>query len=126
MQISLLKQSLELQLSQSKSALQQLQSQFNQERELLSQQLKGKQRNAASRHPRRAAALVRARAHVSVRACRAAERTSEARASATGGSLLRPEHHGGGQAAPDKGTNPHTHTHNRDEGEGRCPTAQSK
>uniref|UniRef100_A0A671UY93 Family with sequence similarity 184 member Aa n=1 Tax=Sparus aurata TaxID=8175 RepID=A0A671UY93_SPAAU len=41
-QISLLKQSLELQLSQSQSALQQLQSQFNQERELLSQQLKGK------------------------------------------------------------------------------------
>lgn len=40
-QISLLKQSLELQLSQSQSALQQLQSQFNQERELLSQQLKG-------------------------------------------------------------------------------------
>uniref|UniRef100_A0A665W3F7 Zgc:85722 n=1 Tax=Echeneis naucrates TaxID=173247 RepID=A0A665W3F7_ECHNA len=39
-QISLLKQSLELQLSQSQSALQQLQSQFNQERELLSQQLK--------------------------------------------------------------------------------------
>ncbi|KAM7375033.1 hypothetical protein PAMA_014222 [Pampus argenteus] len=39
--ISLLKQSLELQLSQSQSALQQLQSQFNQERELLSQQLKG-------------------------------------------------------------------------------------
>ncbi|TKS66485.1 Protein FAM184A [Collichthys lucidus] len=38
--ISLLKQSLELQLSQSQSALQQLQSQFNQERELLSQQLK--------------------------------------------------------------------------------------
>uniref|UniRef100_A0AAX7V9F4 Protein FAM184A/B N-terminal domain-containing protein n=1 Tax=Astatotilapia calliptera TaxID=8154 RepID=A0AAX7V9F4_ASTCA len=34
-QISLLKQSLELQLSQSQSALQQLQSQFNQERELL-------------------------------------------------------------------------------------------
>uniref|UniRef100_A0A674PIY8 Family with sequence similarity 184 member Aa n=1 Tax=Takifugu rubripes TaxID=31033 RepID=A0A674PIY8_TAKRU len=41
-QISLLKQSLELQLSQSQSALQQLQSQFNQERELLSQQMKGK------------------------------------------------------------------------------------
>uniref|UniRef100_A0A8C4IU14 Protein FAM184A/B N-terminal domain-containing protein n=1 Tax=Dicentrarchus labrax TaxID=13489 RepID=A0A8C4IU14_DICLA len=41
-QISLLKQSLELQLSQSQSALQQLQSQFNQERELLTQQLKGK------------------------------------------------------------------------------------
>lgn len=40
-QISLLKQSLELQLSQSQSALQQLQSQFNQERELLSQQMKG-------------------------------------------------------------------------------------
>uniref|UniRef100_A0A7N9B0M0 Uncharacterized LOC113127602 n=1 Tax=Mastacembelus armatus TaxID=205130 RepID=A0A7N9B0M0_9TELE len=40
-QIALLKQSLELQLSQSQSALQQLQSQFNQERELLSQQLKG-------------------------------------------------------------------------------------
>lgn len=39
--ISLLKQSLELQLSQSQAALQQLQSQFNQERELLSQQLKG-------------------------------------------------------------------------------------
>lgn len=37
-----MKQSLELQLSQSQSALQQLQSQFNQERELLSQQLKGK------------------------------------------------------------------------------------
>lgn len=45
-QISLLKQSLELQLSQSQSALQQLQSQFNQERELLSQQLKGKLANA--------------------------------------------------------------------------------
>uniref|UniRef100_A0A3Q3GR64 Family with sequence similarity 184 member Aa n=1 Tax=Labrus bergylta TaxID=56723 RepID=A0A3Q3GR64_9LABR len=42
-QISLLKQSLELQLSQSQSALQQLQSQFNQERELLSQQLKGEE-----------------------------------------------------------------------------------
>uniref|UniRef100_A0A3P8S8A2 Family with sequence similarity 184 member Aa n=1 Tax=Amphiprion percula TaxID=161767 RepID=A0A3P8S8A2_AMPPE len=39
-QISLLKQSLELQLSQSQSALQLLQSQFSQERELLSQQLK--------------------------------------------------------------------------------------
>lgn len=45
-QISLLKQSLELQLAQSQSALQQLQSQFNQERELLSQQLKGKLVNA--------------------------------------------------------------------------------
>uniref|UniRef100_A0A8C6X036 Zgc:85722 n=1 Tax=Neogobius melanostomus TaxID=47308 RepID=A0A8C6X036_9GOBI len=41
-QISLLKQSLELQLSQSQAALQQLQSQFSQERELLTQQLKGK------------------------------------------------------------------------------------
>uniref|UniRef100_A0A8C5FUF2 Protein FAM184A/B N-terminal domain-containing protein n=1 Tax=Gadus morhua TaxID=8049 RepID=A0A8C5FUF2_GADMO len=41
-EISLLKQSLELQLSQSQAALQQLQSQFNQEREQLSQQLKGK------------------------------------------------------------------------------------
>lgn len=47
-QISLLKQSLELQLSQSQAALQQLQSQFNQERELLSQQLKGQ---LAARRP---------------------------------------------------------------------------
>ncbi|XP_019899959.2 protein FAM184A isoform X1 [Esox lucius] len=39
-QISLLKQSLELQLSQSQGALQQLQTQFSQEREHLSQQLK--------------------------------------------------------------------------------------
>ncbi|KAJ8270726.1 hypothetical protein GJAV_G00118560 [Gymnothorax javanicus] len=38
-QISLLKQSLEMQLSQSQSSLQQLQAQFNQEREHLSQQL---------------------------------------------------------------------------------------
>ncbi|XP_030644009.1 protein FAM184A [Chanos chanos] len=38
-QISLLKQSLELQLSQSKNALQHLQAQFNQEREQLAQQL---------------------------------------------------------------------------------------
>uniref|UniRef100_A0A8C1J160 Zgc:85722 n=1 Tax=Cyprinus carpio TaxID=7962 RepID=A0A8C1J160_CYPCA len=38
-QISLLKQSLELQMSQSKSALQQLQAQFSQEREHLAQQL---------------------------------------------------------------------------------------
>lgn len=38
-QISLLKQSLELQMSQSKSALQQLQAQFNQEREHLAQQV---------------------------------------------------------------------------------------
>ncbi|KAJ8383361.1 hypothetical protein AAFF_G00221510 [Aldrovandia affinis] len=38
-QISLLKQSLELQLSQSQNSLQQLQAQFNQEREHLSQQL---------------------------------------------------------------------------------------
>uniref|UniRef100_A0A8C6Q216 Family with sequence similarity 184 member Aa n=1 Tax=Nothobranchius furzeri TaxID=105023 RepID=A0A8C6Q216_NOTFU len=45
-QISLLKQSLELQLNQSQSALQQLQSQFSQERELLSQQLKGEPQGA--------------------------------------------------------------------------------
>uniref|UniRef100_G3PN53 Protein FAM184A/B N-terminal domain-containing protein n=1 Tax=Gasterosteus aculeatus aculeatus TaxID=481459 RepID=G3PN53_GASAC len=51
-QISLLKQSLELQLSQSKSALQQLQSQFNQERELLSQQLKELQREHQRREHR--------------------------------------------------------------------------
>ncbi|XP_023652992.2 protein FAM184A isoform X2 [Paramormyrops kingsleyae] len=38
-QISLLKQSLEMQLSQSQNSLQQLQAQFNQEREHLSQQL---------------------------------------------------------------------------------------
>ena len=38
-QISLLKQSLELQLSQSQAALQQLQQQFSQERERLSLQL---------------------------------------------------------------------------------------
>ncbi len=38
-QISLLKQSLELQMSQSKSALQQLQAQFSQEHEHLAQQL---------------------------------------------------------------------------------------
>lgn len=38
-QISLLKQSLELQMSQSKSALQQLQAQFSQEREHLAQQV---------------------------------------------------------------------------------------
>uniref|UniRef100_A0A671LXC5 Protein FAM184A-like n=1 Tax=Sinocyclocheilus anshuiensis TaxID=1608454 RepID=A0A671LXC5_9TELE len=38
-QISLLKQSLELQMSQSKSALQQLQAQFSQEREHLAQQM---------------------------------------------------------------------------------------
>ncbi|CAL8309259.1 unnamed protein product [Merluccius merluccius] len=51
-QISLLKQSLELQLSQSQSALQQLQSQFNQERELLSQQLKELQREHQRREHR--------------------------------------------------------------------------
>ncbi|XP_069377451.1 protein FAM184A-like isoform X2 [Paralichthys olivaceus] len=51
-QISLLKQSLELQLSQSQSALQQLQSQFNQERELLSQQLKEMQREHQRREHR--------------------------------------------------------------------------
>ncbi|KAK0143319.1 Protein FAM184A [Merluccius polli] len=50
--ISLLKQSLELQLSQSQSALQQLQSQFNQERELLSQQLKELQREHQRREHR--------------------------------------------------------------------------
>uniref|UniRef100_A0A3Q1J0W9 Protein FAM184A/B N-terminal domain-containing protein n=1 Tax=Anabas testudineus TaxID=64144 RepID=A0A3Q1J0W9_ANATE len=49
-QISLLKQSLELQLSQSQSALQQLQSQFNQERELLGQQLKGEGSSYQTRH----------------------------------------------------------------------------
>lgn len=43
--------------------------------------------------------------------CRDAERTSEERTSITGGSLLRPEHHGGGQATPDKGRI-HTHTSN--------------
>lgn len=43
-QISLLKQSLELQLSQSQAALQQLQSQFSQEREHLGQQLRELQR----------------------------------------------------------------------------------
>nr|XP_043874026.1 protein FAM184A isoform X1 [Solea senegalensis] len=51
-QISLLKQSLELQLSQSQSALQQLQSQFNQERELLNQQLKEMQREHQRREHR--------------------------------------------------------------------------
>ncbi|XP_033957524.1 protein FAM184A-like isoform X2 [Pseudochaenichthys georgianus] len=51
-QISLLKQSLELQLSQSQSSLQQLQSQFNQERELLSQQLKEMQREHQRREHR--------------------------------------------------------------------------
>ncbi|CAG5933050.1 unnamed protein product [Menidia menidia] len=51
-QIALLKQSLELQLSQSQSALQQLQSQFNQERELLSQQLKEMQREHQRREHR--------------------------------------------------------------------------
>ncbi|XP_068612321.1 protein FAM184A [Brachionichthys hirsutus] len=51
-QISLLKQSLELQLSQSQAALQQLQSQFNQERELLSQQLKEMQREHQRREHR--------------------------------------------------------------------------
>ncbi|XP_056287658.1 protein FAM184A-like isoform X2 [Pseudoliparis swirei] len=51
-QISLLKQSLELQLSQSQSALQQLQSQFNQERELLSQRLKELQREHQRREHR--------------------------------------------------------------------------
>uniref|UniRef100_A0A667X4Y4 Family with sequence similarity 184 member Aa n=1 Tax=Myripristis murdjan TaxID=586833 RepID=A0A667X4Y4_9TELE len=51
-QISLLKQSLELQLSQSQSALQQLQSQFSQERELLSQQLKELQREHQRREHR--------------------------------------------------------------------------
>ncbi|KAI9525756.1 hypothetical protein NQZ68_002304 [Dissostichus eleginoides] len=50
--ISLLKQSLELQLSQSQSSLQQLQSQFNQERELLSQQLKEMQREHQRREHR--------------------------------------------------------------------------
>ncbi|XP_077587322.1 protein FAM184A isoform X6 [Stigmatopora nigra] len=51
-QISLLKQSLELQLSQSQAALQQLQSQFNQERELLGQQLKEMQREHQRREHR--------------------------------------------------------------------------
>ncbi|XP_051912845.1 protein FAM184A-like isoform X1 [Hippocampus zosterae] len=51
-QISLLKQSLELQLSQSQSALQQLQSQFSQERELLGQQLKEMQREHQRREHR--------------------------------------------------------------------------
>ncbi|XP_037829782.1 protein FAM184A isoform X3 [Kryptolebias marmoratus] len=51
-QISLLKQSLELQLTQSQSALQQLQSQFNQERELLSQQLREMQREHQRREHR--------------------------------------------------------------------------
>ncbi|CAL8302145.1 unnamed protein product, partial [Gadus morhua 'NCC'] len=51
-QISLLKQSLELQLSQSQAALQQLQSQFNQEREQLSQQLKELQREHQRREHR--------------------------------------------------------------------------
>ncbi|XP_054627978.1 protein FAM184A-like isoform X4 [Dunckerocampus dactyliophorus] len=51
-QISLLKQSLELQLSQSQAALQQLQSQFSQERELLSQQLKEMQREHQRREHR--------------------------------------------------------------------------
>ncbi|XP_054864369.1 protein FAM184A-like isoform X2 [Amphiprion ocellaris] len=51
-QISLLKQSLELQLSQSQSALQLLQSQFSQERELLSQQLKEMQREHQRREHR--------------------------------------------------------------------------
>ncbi|XP_049426678.1 protein FAM184A-like isoform X3 [Epinephelus fuscoguttatus] len=51
-QISLLKQSLELQLSQSQASLQQLQSQFNQERELLSQQLKEMQREHQRREHR--------------------------------------------------------------------------
>ncbi|XP_013875474.1 protein FAM184A isoform X2 [Austrofundulus limnaeus] len=51
-QISLLKQSLELQLTQSQSSLQQLQSQFNQERELLSQQLKEMQREHQRREHR--------------------------------------------------------------------------
>ncbi|KAG7263904.1 hypothetical protein CRUP_021223 [Coryphaenoides rupestris] len=51
-QVSLLKQSLELQLSQSQSALQQLQSQFSQERELLSQQLKDLQRDHQRREHR--------------------------------------------------------------------------
>ncbi|CAL8290845.1 unnamed protein product [Lota lota] len=50
--ISLLKQSLELQLSQSQAALQQLQSQFNQEREQLSQQLKELQREHQRREHR--------------------------------------------------------------------------
>lgn len=44
------------------------------------------------------------------RVCRDAERASEERAPTTGGSLLRPQHHGGGQAAPNKGKT-HTHTH---------------
>lgn len=35
--------------------------------------------------------------------CRDAEGTSEERTSSAGGSLLCPEHHGGGQATPDKG-----------------------
>uniref|UniRef100_A0A3P8UNW4 Family with sequence similarity 184 member Aa n=1 Tax=Cynoglossus semilaevis TaxID=244447 RepID=A0A3P8UNW4_CYNSE len=51
-QISLLKQSLELQLSQSQSALQQLQSQFSQERDLLNQQLKEMQREHQKREHR--------------------------------------------------------------------------
>ncbi|XP_055021912.1 protein FAM184A-like [Boleophthalmus pectinirostris] len=51
-QISLLKQSLELQLSQSQAALQQLQSQFSQERELLTQQLKEMQREHQRREHR--------------------------------------------------------------------------
>ncbi|XP_049608176.1 protein FAM184A isoform X3 [Syngnathus scovelli] len=51
-QISLLKQSLELQLSQSQAALQQLQSQFSQERELLGQQLKEMQREHQRREHR--------------------------------------------------------------------------
>ncbi|XP_023804882.1 protein FAM184A isoform X2 [Oryzias latipes] len=51
-QISLLKQSLELQLSQSQAALQKLQSQFSQERELLSQQLKEMQREHQRREHR--------------------------------------------------------------------------
>lgn len=36
---------------------------------------------------------------------RAAERTSEKRTSPAGGSLLCPQHHGGGQTAPDEGRN---------------------
>ncbi|KAM6945352.1 protein FAM184A [Aplochiton taeniatus] len=51
-QISLLKQSLELQLAQSQSALQALQSQFSQERELLGQQLKELQREHQRREHR--------------------------------------------------------------------------
>lgn len=35
--------------------------------------------------------------------CRDAEGTSEERTSPAGGSLLCPEHHGGGQTAPDEG-----------------------